>query len=362
MHSRLIFFSSALQQPRHQRRINVLSKKFDLLVAYVLRDKYKGNLRKSDATYTFLGELDPKDGKFKFLCKRALINLKFLYLCLTDRHSILYLTAPDQALIAALLGRKYFIEYGDIQTLSKKSFFGRYIDKLILVTAKGIIVTSQAYIDGYFAKLTSFEKDKFCVAENKVPESSLDSLQPDKAINERLKSRNYIRLGLVGALSRNAIYKIYSSIVDKNPEFTLEIYGDGDLRGIDIGSQNINYHGPFRNPDDLNNIYSNIDFLLVNYDAGDANVRLALPNKLYEAMLFRVPIICTEQTYLAELVKEKGIGVDSELEENSILDALKRCHNRDFSRAWAALKFHEYVSDNDHVCDFIFKRLEVEKQ
>ena len=44
------------------------------------------------------------------------------------------------------------------------------------------------------------------------------------------------------------------------------------------------------------------------YDSTDLNVRLALPNKLYESMYFKKPILVSSNTYLSQVVDQYGIG------------------------------------------------------
>src|SRR5690606_36062673 len=66
--------------------------------------------------------------------------------------------------------------------------------------------------------------------------------------------------------------------------------------------------GPFRNPDDLGKIYDNLDVSYFVYDNTETNVRLAIPNKLYESMYFGVPGIVAASTTLAERVQQLGVG------------------------------------------------------
>ena len=45
------------------------------------------------------------------------------------------------------------------------------------------------------------------------------------------------------------------------------------------------------------------------YDASNPNVKIALPNKLYESVYCEIPIIVAKGTYLAEIVNQWGVGV-----------------------------------------------------
>lgn len=45
------------------------------------------------------------------------------------------------------------------------------------------------------------------------------------------------------------------------------------------------------------------------YDADNPNVRIALPNKLYESIFCELPIIVAKNTYLSELVEKYKVGL-----------------------------------------------------
>lgn len=62
-------------------------------------------------------------------------------------------------------------------------------------------------------------------------------------------------------------------------------------------------------------IYSSIDINYILYDASNNNVKLALPNKLYESIAFGCPIICSEDVSLGLLVHGNGFGVASSVDD-----------------------------------------------
>ena len=71
-----------------------------------------------------------------------------------------------------------------------------------------------------------------------------------------------------------------------------------------------------------------MDCVFAVYDADNPNVRIALPNKLYESILCELPIIVAKGTYLEELVKEWGVGVSvSHKDVNELAEALKMLMN-----------------------------------
>lgn len=68
------------------------------------------------------------------------------------------------------------------------------------------------------------------------------------------------------------------------------------------------FHGLFKNPADLPQIYSQLDLVLSTYDVAEDNVRYAEPNKIYESIFFETPIIVSEGCFLGDKVKKLNIG------------------------------------------------------
>lgn len=60
---------------------------------------------------------------------------------------------------------------------------------------------------------------------------------------------------------------------------------------------------------DIANLYGMVDCVYAVYDADNANVRIALPNKLYEAAYCGLPLIASKGTYLGELVTRYNLGI-----------------------------------------------------
>ena len=105
----------------------------------------------------------------------------------------------------------------------------------------------------------------------------------------------------------------------------MHFFGTTDDRREEIVAElskypNFHQHGRFKNPADLPEIYSKIDIVLALYDVDSINVLYAEPNKLYEAMYYRKPIIVSKGTYLAEKVKRLGIGFDLDATESSNIE------------------------------------------
>jgi len=98
------------------------------------------------------------------------------------------------------------------------------------------------------------------------------------------------------------------------PEYSLTYHGSGaDVQGLidfvrERSIPNVFFTGIYT-PDRLPNLYLNTDFVLCYYGADDVNVRTLLPNRLYEACFFYKPLIVSEGTLLADIVRKYSLGV-----------------------------------------------------
>lgn len=77
--------------------------------------------------------------------------------------------------------------------------------------------------------------------------------------------------------------------------------------------------GPYDYDTEIASIYSNADCIFAVYDASNENVKIALPNKLYEAVFCGLPIIVAKGTYLERLVLEWGVGLSVPYDDPSAL-------------------------------------------
>ena len=80
------------------------------------------------------------------------------------------------------------------------------------------------------------------------------------------------------------------------------------IENLDKECNNVHLHGIFKNPQDMPSVYGQLDLVLATYDATSINAQYAEPNKMYESIFFRVPIIVSKGTFLSEKVNRLGIG------------------------------------------------------
>ena len=73
--------------------------------------------------------------------------------------------------------------------------------------------------------------------------------------------------------------------------------------------KDIEWNGYFDFNSMVAKMYSKCDVIYCVYDANMENVKVALPNKLYESVYCELPIIVAKGTYLEQVVNEWGVGV-----------------------------------------------------
>lgn len=314
--SKIIFISSALQQPRHQKRIATLSSEFDCEVVYFERDKYKVNYNGLELSARAIGKV--RDGKY--LSRVFLLFKLFLYL-VGSKNKYVYCTSLDQALLSVFSRKKVIMELGDILQLNSKLPFYRIIDKYVVKNISGLVLTSPFYWSGYYKKVDVIDREDCLVIENKLPESMRDKIENYR---NNLIIKNVIgkiRIGVIGSLAFREPLNKLAELASKRSDIEIHVFGDGAL-DIFKGNDRCFIHGPFKNPDDLEKIYKSIDVNFVVYDAVNRNVKIALPNKLYESIAFCKPIVCANEVALADIVNEKEIGVSCYL--NDISSAINK--------------------------------------
>ena len=139
----------------------------------------------------------------------------------------------------------------------------------------------------------------------------------------------HLRFGFVGGVRYYTIYKFAETMLKNFPQHEFHFYGmfpnekqEKQFMPLDK-YENCYFHGAFRSPDALPEIYSKIDVLLSAYDVTAINPRYAEPNKLYEAIYFDKPIIVSSNSFLANKVMCLGVGYDVDaLNEDAIVSLI----------------------------------------
>ena len=189
-----------------------------------------------------------------------------------------------------------------------------------------LVVTSPKFYDMHYRNLISEDRMLF------IPNA------PDAEVfkNYKRKEGGIFTVGFIGGIRYLQQMKM---LVDVASEvgFNVLFAGAGgtsteydEIRKYCEGMQNVTFTGRYNYDTEIASLYGRVDCVFSVYDADNPNVRIALPNKLYESIICELPIIVAKGTYLAELVEEWGVGVAvNHKDKEELLIAIKRLSQKD---------------------------------
>lgn len=230
-----------------------------------------------------------------------------------DSHDTLfYLFGLDLALplITIAKAKPYIYEESDlIHTKFKSRLFIRlfeFIDKWVIKKSKISVFTSEGFSEYHFPN--EVKPSNICILPNKVNTKCLEL----NTISKKFDVNN-LTVGFVGTFRYESIFNFLYVTATEFPHIQIKLFGknvgwtEEKLLSL-LQFPNVSNEGPFKNPQDLPQVYSKIDLVLSTYDIECDNPRYAEPNKVYEAMFFETPIIVSTDTYLANKVERLNIG------------------------------------------------------
>lgn len=241
----------------------------------------------------------------------------------TSKEDLYYLIGYDVALAFTLLSRrKYIYEEPDLTYVDGGKLFrqiGSFMDRHIIKKSVLSVFRSEGFPKFLYGDNCP---DNVMAVTNRLNVQILNIPRvPKKEISEGL------RIGFVGFLRYVTIYNFAEVLCRNFPQHEMHFYGTGTVQSWNEKFEsldkypNCHLHGAFKSPDDLPEIYSNLDLVLSTYNTNSVNVRYAEPNKIYEAIYFDTPIIVSPGTFLADKVKRLGIGYDVDaMAEPQVID------------------------------------------
>ena len=250
-------------------------------------------------------------------------SLRDLYKRYRRENVLYYYFFVDVALGAFLTSRRpYMYEESDIPYSSMRISMVRnifkYIDKRIIQKSFATVMTSEGFIDYHFG---DSRPSNIILIPNRLNPRIVNYPYKDKEVDIQK-----LTIGFVGGVRYKSIVNFANTFVKNFPDFSFHVFGDIEpflkeqCLDLEKNYKNIHFHGVFKNPEDLPSIYEKIDLVLATYDYSSVNVRYAEPNKLYEAIYFKTPIIVSRGTFLSRKVERLGIGysIDAMNDENII--------------------------------------------
>lgn len=209
-----------------------------------------------------------------------------------------------------------------------------------------LVVTSPKFYDMHYKDLISKERMLF------IPNA------PDAEIfkNYKKKEGGTFTVGFIGGIR---YLKQMKMLVDVANEVGFDVLFAGaegtsseydEIRKYCEGRKNITFTGRYNYDTEIAGLYGKVDCVFSVYDADNLNVRIALPNKLYESIICELPIIVAKGTYVSELVEQYGVGVAvSHVDKNDLEQVMRRMKDDLDYRLMFAKKCKEYKDSQNNI-------------
>ncbi len=249
--------------------------------------------------------------------------------------NVIYAEGLDSLIIAGQYKKKYktkiIFEVADIRESfieKPKNLFKRIVADAIIFKEKRefrsvdyLVTTSPKFYDIHYKDLIAKDKVLF------IPNA------PDVEVfkNYKKKQGGTFTVGFIGGIRYLKQMKMLvdaANIVGCDVLFAGAGGTSSDYEAITKyceGMQNVTFTGRYDYNTEIASLYGRVDCVFSVYDADNPNVRIALPNKLYESIWCELPIIVAKNTYLAELVEVWGVGLSvSHTDRFELIEVLKK--------------------------------------
>lgn len=269
----------------------------------------------------------------------------------------------DVAFAASLVSNRPFIyEESDIPYASMwckllRNFLKRK-DKGIIRKSLLTVMTSEGFV-----KYHGLENEQYNIllVPNRVNPDLLKLFYRHKKLDMK-----HLSIGFVGGFRYRSVINFAEVVGRDFPSIEFHVFGNiiehkDAIEDLDKECNNIHLHGIFRNPQDMPTVYGQLDLVLATYDATSINAQYAEPNKIYESIFFRVPIIVSKGTFLSEKVNRLGIGFAiNGLEKDEIRAFLAELTSDSITSKFNALNTipqKDAVNENPKVFEYLSKTI-----
>lgn len=212
-----------------------------------------------------------------------------------------------------LFGERYILDVRDY-TYEKYNFYRKRILKLV-ENSSFTAISSLGFKEflGEHSKL---------VVNHNIPEKYVEVFNP-----RIIEPSDVIKIGFVGTIryfyENSALIRSLAN--DKRFEliYVGRSYEDCNLEKFckENGYSNVKFFGEYTNEEKAQ-IYQDIDIINAVYGNKSLEVTTALPNRFYDALIFKKPILVSSGTYISSLVEKNNLGISIDLEDRSFKEKI----------------------------------------
>ena len=179
------------------------------------------------------------------------------------------------------------------------------IEKKISQCVDYILLTSLKFYDEYYNDF--YNQTQVIFVPNAPDTSCFDGFKKKKS--------GPFTIGFIGSVR---YFNQIKDLIDAANETGVNVFiaGSGEdeqrLRDYAKEMSYVQFYGKYNYFEEIRKLYENIDCVYALYDTSIKNVRIALPNKLYEGAYCGLPFIASKGVYVAEIIEKYGFGVSAE--------------------------------------------------
>jgi glycosyltransferase involved in cell wall biosynthesis len=348
---KIVFILTSISQPRCIKRVkSFINSGFEVKIYGFDRGAYNENANIDGHEIVVLGKQKNGTDYFSKL-KQSYSTLNEIVKIEGKKNVIFYCFGYMTAMFVMLKKLQYIYEISDI-LYEKREF--KYIKKIIKKIDKSIVRKSKLTVmtsKGFVYHLFGDEKpNNVIIQPNRIDSSFKNQERPQI---KKFDINNLI-FSFVGAIRFDTIFNFAETIGKYHVNHQFHFYGESNFsnKAIELSKTypNIFYHGSYKNPDDLIDIYNNIDIVVSCYDVKSIGVKILDPNKLYESMYFYKPIVVSENSFLSEQVDKYGCGFSinpySKDDISSFIDSLDGNIIQEKINNLKVIPIEEIVDDN----------------
>lgn len=336
-----IFILTHIPNPRMNKRIMIAAELGEVEVICVRRKSQNIWEPQFKEISHYIIESDMPSSRY--LVRRLKHTMRFLvegYNKLKEEEKdCLYVEGFEPLLLSYIYKKKFpqikiFYEVADLREIlieAPKNIIEKFekicltkFEKKVLQVVERIIITSPLFFDVHLSKFVPKEKILFIP---NIPEISAFEKYVKKGDGE-------FTVGFIGGIR---YLKLMKMLVDASEISNIKVIFAGaggtskeyeEIYQYCQGKRQVKFLGRYNYSRDIAKLYGAVDCVYSVYDIKNYNVRIALPNKLYESIFCELPIIVAEETYLGKLVKEWGVGIAVQEDTSDLVNKLNQIKDK----------------------------------
>lgn len=159
-----------------------------------------------------------------------------------------------------------------------------------------------------------------------IPNHNITNVENSFVIPTLFPYKKNVRIGFLGYIRYREENEMIIRHISKEKRFSL-YYGGVYAKSCPINEDsrlefsNITYGGSFQNQEKVI-LYKDIDMIHSVYGSNDIARSTLLPNRLYDAIIFKKPMLVSPNTYLSNIIEKYDLGISIDLYDENFIKKL----------------------------------------